>query len=155
MEQGEVYCLLIPLAEGRLIVPRACVAEVIGMQMLTQMAGAPPWYLGLANWNARQIPVVSFEGTCGQAIPAITNRSRIVMLHAIGMRLNGGVFGVVAQGFPQLVRLSMDVVHPELAQPLPERAPIISRLRMLNETPLVPDLERLEQMVADETSATG
>lgn len=153
MEQGEVYCLLVPLAEGRLIVPRACVAEVVGMQTLAPMTGTPPWYLGLANWNARQIPVIAFEGLCGHDLPAVTGRTRIVMLNAVGMHLPGGVFGLLAQGFPQLVRLSMDVVHPELSQPLPEQAPVLSRLRLLDETLLVPDLEQLEQLIAAETRA--
>jgi hypothetical protein len=29
----EIYSLLVPLTDGRLIVPRACVAEVIGFQV--------------------------------------------------------------------------------------------------------------------------
>ena len=33
----------------------------------------------------------------------------------------------------------------------PERAPVLCQVRMVNETPLVPDLERLEEMIADET----
>ena len=43
---AEVYSLLIPLADARLLVPRACVAEVIGYQTPTPMENAPPWYLG-------------------------------------------------------------------------------------------------------------
>jgi chemosensory pili system protein ChpC len=34
-----------------------------------------------------------------------------------------------------------------------ERAPVICQVRMVNETPLVPDIERLEDMIADETHA--
>ena len=33
-----------------------------------------------------------------------------------------------------------------------ERTPVICQVRMVNETPLVPDLERLEEMIAEETS---
>ena len=43
---AEVYSLLIPLADSRLLVPRACVAEVIGYQSPSPMESAPPWYLG-------------------------------------------------------------------------------------------------------------
>ena len=42
----EIYSLLVPLVDGRLIVPRACVAEVIGFQTPSEMTGAPPWYIG-------------------------------------------------------------------------------------------------------------
>ena len=33
---AEIYSLLIPLVDSRLIVPRACVAEVIGFQVPTE-----------------------------------------------------------------------------------------------------------------------
>src|ERR1017187_3177043 len=64
----EVYSLLIPLVDGRLIIPRACVAEVIGFHTPSEMTGAPPWYIGTVTWNGRQVPLVSFEGACGQMI---------------------------------------------------------------------------------------
>jgi chemosensory pili system protein ChpC len=149
---GEIYCLLLPLVDGRLIIPRACVAEVIGFQTPSEMTGAPPWYIGTVPWNGKAVPLVSFEGACGQAIPPASGRSRIVILHALGTRVEGGNFAMVSQGFPQLVRVSPDVVRPDNSRAFSERAPIICQIRMINETPLVPDLERLEEMVADETS---
>ncbi len=149
---AEVYSLLIPLADARLLVPRACVAEVIGYQTPTPMEGAPPWYLGLVNWNARSVPLVSFECACGFPIPATGNRSRVVVFHALSGRVEAGYFGIVSQGFPQLVRVSNDVVRPDHSRSFPERSPVLCQVRMLNETPMVPDLERLEFMIAEETS---
>ena len=73
-------------------------------------------------------------------------------LHALGTRVEGGNFALVSQGFPQLVRVSSDVVRPDNSRVFSERTPIICQIRMVNETPLVPDLERLEEMIADETS---
>lgn len=150
---AEVYSLLIPLTEGRLIIPRACVAEVIGLQTPAQMVGAPPWYLGTVAWAGRQVPLVSFEGACGHLIAPVSARARVVILHCIGTRLEGGCFGVVSQGFPQLVRVSSDVVRPDGTRSFPDRSPVICQIRMVNETPWVPDLERLEDMIAEETRA--
>jgi chemosensory pili system protein ChpC len=147
----EIYSLLIPLAEGRLIVPRACVAEVVGFQVPSEMTGAPPWYIGTVPWNGKAVPLVSFEGACGQNIPPASGRTRVVVFHCLGTRLDGGNFAVVSQGFPQLVRVSSDVVRPDNSRVFPERAPVICQVRMVNETPLVPDLERLEEMIAEET----
>lgn len=151
----EIYSLLIPLVDGRLIVPRACVAEVVGFTPPTEMTGAPPWYLGLVQWNSRAIPLVSFEGTCGNGIPPASGRSRIVIFHALGNAVEGGYFGIVSQGFPQLVRVSSDVVRPDPSRSFPERAPILCQVRMVNETPLVPDLDRLETMIAEETTVAS
>jgi chemosensory pili system protein ChpC len=150
---AEVYSLLLPLAEGRLLVPRACVAEVIGYQVAAEMTGAPPWYLGLVSWNGRQLPLISFEGACGQTIPVASSRSRVVVFHALNARLTAGYFGLVSQGFPQLVRVSNDVVRPDNSRSFGERSPVLCQVRMLNETPLIPDLERLEEMTAEETTA--
>ncbi len=149
---AEVYSLLIPLADARLLVPRACVAEVIGYQPPTPVDGAPPWYLGIVNWNARTLPLVSFEGTCGMAVPPSSGRSRIVVFHALLGRVEAGYVAIVSQGFPQLVRVGSDVVRPDPSRSFPERMPVICQVRMLNETPWVPDLERLESLVAEETS---
>ncbi|MGH8254851.1 MAG: chemotaxis protein CheW [Steroidobacteraceae bacterium] len=151
---AEVYSLLIPLADARMLVPRACVAEVIGYQVPAPMDGAPAWYLGLVNWNARSVPLVSFEGACALSIPAASGRSRIVVFHALAGRVEAGYVAIVSQGFPQLVRVSSDVVRPDGSRSFPERSPILCQVRMLNEAPLVPDLERLEAMVAEETSVT-
>ena len=147
----EIYSLLVPLAEGRLIVPRACVAEVVGFQVPSEMTGAPPWYIGTVLWSGKQVPLVSFEGACGQAMPAPSGRTRVVVFHCLGTRLDGGNFAIVSQGFPQLVRVSSDVVRPDNSRVFPERAPVICQVRMVNETPLVPDLDRLEEMIAEET----
>jgi chemosensory pili system protein ChpC len=150
--RDELYSLLVPLAGERLVVPRACVAEVIGYQAPAEMTNAPPWYAGLVNWNDRSVPVVSFEGAFGQSLPAVSNRTRIVIFHAPGGKIQAGYFGMLTQGFPQLVRVNADVLRPDTSRSFPERSPILCQVRMVNETPLIPDLERLEQMIAEETS---
>jgi chemosensory pili system protein ChpC len=150
---GEIYSLLIPLADARLLVPRACVAEIAGYQVPATMAGAPPWYLGLIQWTGRAVPLVSFEGLCRQPTPPVSSRSRLVIMHAIGERVDAGAYALVAQGFPQLVRVNVDVIRPDPSYVVPEENPVVCRVRMLNETPWIPDLERLEVLIADETTA--
>src|SRR5438132_14000849 len=93
----EVYSLLVPLIDARLIIPRACVAEVIGFQTPSEMTGAPPWYIGTVPWNGKAVPLVSFEGACGPMIPPASGRTRIVVLHALGTRVEGGHFALVSQ----------------------------------------------------------
>ncbi len=148
----ELYSLLVPLVGERLLVPRACVAEVIGYQTPVDMTNAPPWYAGLVTWNGNNVPLVSFEGALGLPLPAISGRTRIVVFNAPGERLQCGYFGILTQGFPQLVRVNADVIHPDPSRSFADRAPVLCQVRMINETPLIPDLERLEEMIAEETS---
>ena len=150
-EETELYSLLVPLAEDRLIVPRACVVEVVRFSPPDHEAGAHSWMLGTVNWNGRQLPVVSFEGALGKEVPAATGRTRIVVFYAGTGQLKTGYFGVLTQGFPQLVRVNKDVLKLHTTEGWPEDAPVLCRVKMINEFPLIPDLERLEGMLARES----
>jgi chemosensory pili system protein ChpC len=150
-EAEELYSLLVPLANDRLIVPRACVAEVVRFSKPEQESGAHDWMLGIVNWNGRQLPVVSFEGSIGKDVPAATGRTRIVVFASTTGKLRSGYFGLITQGFPQLVRVNRDVLKLDATEGWPEGAPILCRVKMINEYPLIPDLEKLERMLITES----
>jgi len=150
-EAEELYSLLVPLAEDRLIVPRASVAEVVRFSKPERESGAHDWMVGIVNWNGRSLPVVSFEGALGKDIPAATGRTRIVVFSATTGQLKTGYFGVITQGFPQLVRVNRDVLKLDATEGWPETAPVLCRVKMINEYPLIPDLEKLESMLISES----
>lgn len=153
-EPRELYSLLIPLRNERLLVPRMCVAEVIPFVDAERRRdeSMPDWLLGTVDWNGRRLPVVSFdradpvEQPKGRKRPS---RTRIVVLHAITERLKGGCYGILTQGFPQLVRVNPDVVALETEAPPPPGQPVLCRVRMVHEYPLIPDVERIEAMLAE------
>lgn len=146
----ELYSLLVPLTDDRLIVPRTCVAEVVRYSKPDQKEGSHNWMLGTMNWSGRQVPVVSYEGVLGKDIPVATGRTRIVIFLAITGQLKAGYFGVLTQGFPQLVRVNRDVLKLDATEGWPAGAPVLCRVKMINEYPLIPDLEKLELMLARE-----
>jgi len=147
----ELYSLLVPLTDDRLIVPRTCVAEVVRYSKPDLEEGSHKWMLGTLNWNGRQLPVVSYEGVLGKDIPVATGRTRIVVFLAITGQLKAGYFGVLTQGFPQLVRVNRDVLKLDATDGWPKDAPVLCRVKMINEYPLIPDLEKLELMLARES----
>ena len=124
-ESQELYSLLIPLSEDRLIVPRACVAEVVRFTAPEQQAGAHEWMVGSVNWNGRALPVVSFEGALGKDVPPTTGRTRVVVFYANTGQLKTGHFGLLTQGFPQLVRVNEDVLQLHTADGWPKDAPVL------------------------------
>jgi chemosensory pili system protein ChpC len=147
---AEIYSLLVPLVQATLIIPRACVAEVISFQAPSELPGAAFWCLGTVPWNDRAVPVVSFEGACGMGSAPASSGARIVVLHALAGILEGGQLAILSQGFPQQVRVSPEGVRAD-ARRFHERVPVLCQIKMANVSPLVPDLERLEQMIAEET----
>lgn len=150
-ETEELYSLLVPLSEDRLIIPRACVAEVVRFSAPDREEGAHAWMLGTVTWNGRSLPVVSFEGALGKEVPAATGRTRIVVFYASTGQLKNGYFGIITQGFPQLVRVNRDVLKLDAKEGWPEDAPVLCRVRMINEYPMIPNLEMLEAMLARES----
>ncbi len=152
-EINELYSLLIPLRRERILVPRMCVAEVIAFADTEKREdpAAPDWLLGTVEWNGRRVPVVSLEAG-GDDAPVEGrrgSRSRIVIFHAIGKVLRSGYYGVLTQGFPQLVRVNRDVLTLEEDAPLLEGLPMLCRVRMIHEFPLIPDLEQIERRIAE------
>lgn len=146
----ELYSLLVPLVDERLIVPRACVAEVVRYTPPVQKDGHQNWMLGTIGWNGRDLPVVAFEGAIGKEVPAPTGRTRVVVFYSSTGGVRTGFFGVLTQGFPQLVRVNQEVLQLEATSGWPADAPVLCRVKMINEFPLIPHLERLEEMIAGE-----
>ena len=145
----EVYSLLVPLADDRLIVPRACVAEVVRYIKPEGVGGAHDWYLGTVNWSGRELPIVSFEGLLGEDIPATSGRTRIVVFYATSGKLRGAYFGVLTQGFPQLVRVNREVLRLDKSADIGSDVPAYCRVKMINEYPLIPDLEKIEELISE------
>jgi chemosensory pili system protein ChpC len=148
---SELYGLMVPLEKDKLLVPRGCVAEVIGYQTPQEMTGAPPWHLGVISWNGRKVPMVSFEGCCSKDVAPPTQRSRVVVLNAVSSDIESGHIAILSQGFPQLVRISPEFVKLDANRSFSDDVPIVCQVQLLEENPLVPDLDRLESMVAKET----
>ena len=147
--RGEIYCLLIPLQGTRLLVPRDCVAEVIGLGQLRMAEDAPDWLVGEVGMDGEPLPLVCFEAICGEEPPEIGRRTRAIVLHASGDDETSTGFAILSQGLPQLVRISQEVLALDDEGPKPDSSsPVLCRLRMSNERPLVPDLARIEAMIA-------
>ena len=143
----ELYGLLVPLAGSRLVLPRAAIVEVMGYAAPRERpADAPEWLLGWTTWQGNRIPLISFESACGQPLPEFKNRTRIAVVQAIAGLLDPPAFAIATQGYPYLLRVNRNVLKLETGEAEPDV--VMSRVRMANERPAVPDLELLERMIA-------
>ena len=148
-ERDILHCLLVPLVGRRLILPRACVAEVIALGRFKLREEGPEWLLGDVAWSDRVVPLVSFESACGDPVPELGGRSRAVILRSLTGRLGRGGMAMLCQGLPQLVRVAPDAVQLDEEAPPFGDAPVLCRVNVAGETPIVPDLEKLEQRIAE------
>lgn len=139
----EVRCMLIPLREGRLLLPSSCVAEVIGYRTPDVVDNQPKWMQGTVSWHQRNIPVVDFEGLLGRVLIGAGIRQRIAVCYAIGTNPQWPLFGIVAQGIPRLLRVSHEAIQSASGEKAGEKA---TRMRVTvgGESLIVPDLEFLQ-----------
>jgi chemosensory pili system protein ChpC len=142
----ELYSLLIPLRADRLVVPRVCVAEVVRYHMPSEQEQQAGWLRGMIRWNNKAIPVVSFEMLCGQTLSPTSGRTRVVVVNPLGAG-DSRHYGLLAEGFPQMVKVNREVVVLDTTYQVPPNAPILCRISMLKEQALIPDLEAIEQRI--------
>jgi chemosensory pili system protein ChpC len=147
LPSDELYSLMIPLVDAQLILPRTCVAEVVAWRQPDVVPNTPKWYLGTTEWNDKTIPVMSFEAAGGNAVAPTGGRARIVVCVGLTGKLDNGFFGMVTQGFPQLIRLTPDLVKSDPNAPPFGQRPVLTQVRMINESPLIPDFEKIESMI--------
>lgn len=145
----ELYSLLVPMNQARLIVPRACVAEVVRYVSPEDEHTGPDWFRGFLTWNGLRIPIVCFEELCGLATPTPGGRTRVAIFNGLAGVLEDGFFGLLTEGFPQLVRVNRDVMEVHDQHAWPDDGPVICQIKMINEYPLIPDLEKIETMLRD------
>jgi len=151
----ELYSLLVPLYKNRLIVPRSCVAEVVRFTPGEDITDGPPWFRGFMQWNDQQVPMICFEELCGLPSSAPGGRTRVAVFQAMSGTLEAGCFGILTEGFPQLVRVNRDVMQRNDQQAWPKDGPVICQIKMINEYPLIPDLQVVETLINDHLQSAG
>lgn len=146
----ELYSLLVPLGKERLIVPRSCIAEVVRYAAAPVEGQHAPWIYGMTQWGDQDIPVISFETMCGQEAPEPSGRTRVVVFHPLGVVEGCPPYGLLSEGFPQMVKLNREVVVLDESYHVPDDAPLVCQIVMIKDHALIPDLEIVEQNIVAE-----
>jgi len=144
---GEIRCMLIPLHEGRLLLPNAAVAEVIGYREPESLGNGAAWLQGKVSWHQREIPVIDFERMLGRPDLGAGIRQRIAVCYALKSDRTWPMLGLIAQGIPRLLRVSRAAIESAKAGQAGE-SPICMTLSIAGEDLLVPDLEYLQAQLA-------
>ncbi|WP_250460201.1 chemotaxis protein CheW [Microbulbifer litoralis] len=138
----EVSSLLLPLADGHLLVPVDTLSEVIAIQTPVAAYEAPDWYLGELNWREQRLPLLSFEVMRGQPLSATDDSSRIAVLSSGNPGGDLPFFALVLHGTPRLVR----VTEEELAgREQPCGLGELMHVALSGEEAVIPDLAALER----------
>ena len=136
--------VLIQVADARLLLPNATIAEVLSYADPDRVENAPDWLLGRIRWRGWQLPLVSFSRFTGIADEQGGLGSKVIVLKALGVNPKRPYFALLTQGFPRLVTVTeQTLATQEEGDGLP--AGVLARVRLNENDAMVPDLAALEQ----------
>jgi chemosensory pili system protein ChpC len=149
MAREELYAVLVSLASDTLLLPNAAVAEVISADNIDPpQAGSPPWFAGRATYNNRQLSVLRFEVMNGSSTISDTRRTRLAVIQPLTGALRTGQYAIVCQGYPHLVTLNRQALKKEALVSTDDTTLVLTRVSIANTNALVPNLEKVEQLLA-------
>lgn len=135
--------VLIQVADARLLLPNATIAEVLSFAAPDPVAEAPAWLLGRIRWRGWQLPLLSFSRFAGIAAEEGGLGSKVIVLKALGGDAKHPYFAMLTQGFPRLVTVTeaaLATVDDDGELP----AGVLARVRLGENDAIVPDLAALE-----------
>jgi chemosensory pili system protein ChpC len=149
MAREELYAVLVSITSDTLLLPNAAVAEVVTAERMDPPpAGAPAWFAGKATYNNRQLSVVRFETLNGATAGEDTKRTRLAVIQPLTGQLRTGQYAIVCQGYPHLVTLNRTALKKEALVSTDKDEMVLTRVSIANTNALVPNLERIEQLLA-------
>ncbi len=104
---SEMQLVVFDLASEYYGVDIGDVREIIRMQTVTRVPGAPPYVEGIINLRGQVIPVVDLRKRLQLAVGEQTNESRIVWL-----TINDQDVGVIVDGVTEVLRIPVSSIEP-------------------------------------------
>lgn len=143
----EIRGVMVPVTEGRVLLPNATVAEVVGYTHPEHIPNAPSWLLGRLQWRGWRLPLFSLPMLIGSATEENRANARVTVLKAIGGRAGLPFIALLAQGFPRLVTITQELLIPS-SDESPHASGVHSEVLVRDDRAIIPDLDAIEQMVA-------
>ena len=146
--------VLIQVADARLLLPNATIAEVLSYADPDRVENAPDWLLGRIRWRGWQLPLVSFSRFAGIAEEQGGMGSKVIVLKALGGDPKRPFFAVLTHGFPRLVTVTEAALGADAdSEEVPEG--VLARVRLNEDDALLPDLAALEERINDALAAAA
>ncbi|HEY3520180.1 MAG TPA: chemotaxis protein CheW [Rhodanobacteraceae bacterium] len=150
----EVRGVMIPVTNGRMLLPNATVAEVVTYTALEPIPSAPAWLLGRQSWRGWRVPLFSFSVLAGLADRESTDTARVAVLKALEGHPKLPFIGLLTQGFPRLTTISPDILIPS-GDDQPTPPGVREQVMVRDDLAFIPDLSQVEDMVQEVLMRAG
>ncbi|MGY0505952.1 chemotaxis protein CheW [Luteimonas sp. e5] len=153
--QSDLRGVLIQVTGGRLLLPNACIAEILSVADAEPIAGAPEWLLGHVHWHGWNVPLVAYSTLAGLgAHDAAQRGQRVLVLKTLSADLTMPYFALLTQGYPRLVKVNAADIEDDGA-PAGDGHCVAAMARLQGEEVLVPDLDALELRLVEVLAAAA
>ena len=140
-----IHGLLLPV-HGTMLLPHATVAEVIAYSAAEAVPHAPAWLIGMLPWRGTQIPLIYFEGACGEPLPtSMANQQKIVVLKTLGSDPAMPFIALVTQGIPRAIKIDPEALTDESRESV--QPFILKHVQVKGQPAYIPNMDSLENMI--------
>jgi chemosensory pili system protein ChpC len=120
------------------------VAEICSYRAPIPFEGMPEWFLGMVQWRAREIPVISLEAVCGLTVPSNPVFSRLMIVNSVNRDSPLKHFAIITAGLPGLIQFGNDMAD-EVVDDAYDGLKCIVRIG--SEEAVIPDLPYLQNLL--------
>ena len=142
-----IATLLIPMQQKPLLVPEACIAEIVDYRRPTPGQQQADWYLGNVGWRGLEIPLISFERLNQGRFADFSATARIAIMHNTSGNPDLPFYAVVIQGLPQPVPAKETDVKSAAADSGPAE---MARVLVREMPAVIPNLPLVEEQLASQ-----
>ena len=138
-----VQCMLIPCSPSSIILPAACVAEVISdPDLIAPAAASPSWMKGYNMWRNNRIPVISYESLHSNVLVENTQKPKLVVLNPISGAIRKAYTGLLCYGSVSPILVDAAAIKADLPDGMDKRY-ISMSVSIDNDISINPDLKPL------------
>ncbi|MBX3689873.1 chemotaxis protein CheW [Dokdonella sp.] len=148
----EIRGVMVPVTEGRVLLPNATVAEVISYTTPEPIPGAPAWLLGRLTWRGWRLPLVSLPILTGRLTEENRNNARVAVLKALGGNAGMPFIALLVQGFPRLTTITQELLI-QTSDDEPHAPGVRVEVLVRDDRAIIPDLDAIEGMLAQALAA--
>jgi chemosensory pili system protein ChpC len=149
MSSQTLHCLLLPLNGFHLVLPQPAIAEIAPRPEVVAATESADWLIGVFNWRAEQVPLISYEKLCGEASGAAKRNRHVAILHALGGDADLVYYAIELKAIPHPVLLTPANLSAASGQAGRNDA-IAADVMIGGHRAVIPALEGVEELIRSE-----
>ena len=144
--QSPVHCMLLPTEPVSLLVPSACIAEVIASPVLEGSGDGHKYIAGYTVWRGQRIPVISWEALHPGVVPDTEHRPRVAVMNPTPDSAGSGYRAINCHGDIEAVAVHSHTASCEPPAGMDERY-IAMTVTLGDRLAVIPDMGALELLL--------